>query len=184
MQAIIVVLSTLGVTFLMRYLTASSTKKPVKYKIGKTEYFILKYNKIYSTVGIASVILSGILAILAYTGIMLTRTKGETIAAISVVLLFLILGIPLILVYRNIKIEVSKEKIRYWNLFGNIKEISWNEIKKVECINKGKTLKLVTDKKCISVDTQMVGFLTFNMVMRDKLDRSIYIDAVKNMNLL
>lgn len=39
MKVLGVLLSGLVATYLMNYLTASSTGKPVKYKIGKTNYF-------------------------------------------------------------------------------------------------------------------------------------------------
>ena len=179
MKILGVLLSGLVLTYLMSYLTASSTGKPVKYKIGKIKYYVLRYNKIIETIGIASLVLVGIIVTITWIGIAEIDTRGNLIAFICLVLGFTLMGITFVLIYRNIKVEVSEEKIKYWNLFGRTKEISWNEITTVKCVGNGKTIKLITDKNSISVDTQMEGFLTFNMLMTKKLDRSIYLDAIK-----
>ena len=174
MQAIIVLLSSLAATFLMRYLYSSSSGNDVQYKIGKTKRFVLRYNKVAEAIGIICLALVGVFVILAWLGIGKIDTRGNLIAFICLVLGFTVAGIALVLIYRNIKIEVTEERIKYWNLFGRTKEILWNEIKRVECVNNGKTLKLITDKKSISVDIQMVGIIAFEKCMMTKLDRSIY----------
>ena len=177
MQAIGVLLSALAATFLMRYLYSSSSRNDVQYKIGKTKRFVLRYNKVVEAIGVAGLVMAEVIGILTWVGIGKIDTRGDLIAFICLVSGSTLIGITFVLIYRNIKIEVTEEKIKYCNLFGKTKEISWSEIKKVECVNNGKTFKLITDKKSISVDIQMEGIIAFEKCMMTKLDRSIYLDA-------
>ena len=184
MHVIGLILTTVIVTMLMRYLTLSSSKNVDERKMMKSEHFILKYNKIYSIVGIICFVIAGISTILAYTGIMIIDTTGQIVAAICIVLLFLFFGITLVVSAYNIKVEVSKDKIKSWNFFKRAKEISWDEIKKVECINNGRELKLTTDNKSIRVHIHMTGFSAFERLMAKKLDRTIYLKAITKLRVI
>ena len=184
MKAIGLIFSVVIVTILMRYLTLSSSKNADEYKMGKAERFVLKYNKAYGIVGVICFLAAGIYAMLEFSGMMVSASGTGIISSICTIAICLIFGITIILSVNNIKIEVSEDKIKHWNFFKMTKEISWDDIKKVECVNNYRELKLITDKNSIRVHTQMVGFSAFDTRMRKKIDRSIYIDAVKKLRVI
>ena len=184
MKALGLIFSTVIVTMLMRYLTLSTSRNADERKMMKSEHFIMKYNKTYGIVGILGIFTSCIFAILSYTGIMKRNTKSDLICHICIVLFFLLPSIFVVVCANNIKIDVSEAKIKSWNLFNKTKEISWDEIKKVECINNGRELKLITDKKSVRVHIHMTGFSAFERRMTKKLDRSIYLEAITKLRVI
>lgn len=184
-QGIIVLLSTLVVVMLMGYLTKLSYKDNLNIsasKMMKRESFVLKYSKYYGTFGIISFIVAGIFGMLACTDIAPIKTTGDIIAFAFLEGLFIILGIMIMVTILNIKIEVSNSKIKYWNMLNISKEILWDDIKKVECSKNHREIKLITNKKSITVHTWMMGFMAFEMRMMKKLDKAIYEEALKKVS--
>lgn len=184
-QGIVVLLSTLVVVMLMGYLTKLSYKDNLSIsnsKAMRNEKFILRYNKFYRVFGNISFIAAGIFGVLPLTGVEDLKDNGDIIAYVFLIGLFAILGILIMFTILNVKIEVSDNKIKYWNIFNKSKEILWDDIKKVECSKNHHELKLITNKKSITVHAQMIGFISFRMRMMKKLDKAIYEEALKKVS--
>lgn len=175
-----VLLSGLGASLLLRYLMISNIKQStITNKMMKNGHLVLKYNKIYGHVGMVFLIMSGMIGILPLTGIAKIKDIGDIVALIFCIAFPAIDGILLMILVNNVKIEVSDDKIKYYGILKMPKEIFWDQIKRVECSKSGHELKLLADKKSITVSTHMIDYLAFEVRMRRKLDKSICEEALK-----
>lgn len=167
------------VSLLMVYLSKTSKKQPVLNKDGT---MILKLDNVYGLVGYTGVIISGVIPITDLLGIV--ESQEDVLQIIGISVLSLILSIPLILLARNYKVEVTEDIIRYYSITGKTREIMWIDINKVKFGKISLELSLYTDYYKIKLHAHLIGFPSFIEIMKQKLKPSLYEDALKEMGQL
>lgn len=169
----------LTVSFLMRYLALSSKQKPM---INSEGVMILKMNKAYGTIGFIEI---GITTLIGILGSLDTvKSLVDFFILYGVVILFLSLGVTLVLVSRNMKIEVDNNKIKYYGFTGKSKEILWNEIKKTKFNKSTLELSLIAASTKVKIYMYTIGFSSFIDFMKEKVDYLIYKDALVAIELV
>lgn len=160
------------VIVLMKHLTSSSKKQPI---LNGEGVMVLRMNKNYSIFGYMNIAISAMIGIIPCLG--LVETIGDTFIILCLVLFFIGSGTLLVLVSRNTKVEIYDEKIRYYGITGKVKEIQWEDIRKVTFGKTSLELSLITMYEKIKIHMHMVGFLSFIELMKKKIDYSLYEEA-------
>ncbi len=126
------------------------------------QYF-LRMNKFYGAISILSIFLGLLIAI------MIIVTDEPLIVAIITLFIFLGLGIPLFLLYKNHYLKFNNELIEVKNYLGSLKSIQWIDVQDVS-FNHFSSLLTISDKQGnkIKIHQHIVGFATFIKTMEDK----------------
>lgn len=179
-RTVSIVIITVTISLLFKYL--NSKTENVQITTDEKGMMVLKLNRLYGIVGWSSVLLSVGLLIL---GVFLIREiDGNFFAVVFLFLLFFGLGFPLVLAYRNIKIEVNNTTIKYFNLFNNVKEVNWNDLRQVKFGKSSLELKLITENTEVKAHLHLNGFPKLIEIMKENLDPSLYKDALSDIEIV
>ena len=137
---------------------------------------VLKYPGFMAFIGYIAIGFGAIIGII--TGSHLVKTTGDKLVP-YIILFFVVLGLPLVLIVRCIRIVVMDEKILYIGITKKVKEIRWDEIRKVTF---SKTVELIlrSEETKIKLHMDLVGFESFLELMKQKLDPSLYEKALQD----
>lgn len=173
MEFVIKIIIIAIVTIFMKYLYSKSKKK-LKRNIDGT--IILKLSKAIEIIGIVAIIVSIIIAVIATMGSV--KTKEDLYCVLALIAFFIVLGVPLILIYRNYRVEVTNEKLIYSNMFGKIVEFSWYDLDKITFHQASQEFHLKSGNKKITVYLYVVGLQDFLQIVKEKVNESIYLEAL------
>lgn len=141
---------------------------------NEKEYFVIKYSKKYRIIGIISILASILCVLIQSIGIGKIDDSGSAIAFFSLISSFFLLGITIVLIVHNTKIELFDDRIIYSNLFNLSKEIYWHDIKKVEYSKDLSYIIIKTENVKIKVRTEMPDYDAVIARIVKKLDKSLY----------
>ena len=162
------------VTLVMRILFSVARKKPAVTGDGT---IVLKYPGHIPGIGYFSMGFGALIGIV--TIFHLIPTTGDEIAPF-LVLFFVLLGVPLVIIGHGVRCLFDDEKIRYEGLFRRVKEIRWEEIRKV-AFSLTAELVLESESAKIKLNYLLAGFPSFVEVMKRKLDPSLYEAAMQKL---
>lgn len=170
-----IIVTVIMVQLLVRYLASTSNKNPF---IDKERVMVLTHSKIYEIIGYIGVGVAAIIGVIASLGTV--KSVTDLIIVIFLVLFFLALSASLILMTKKTKIEIGNDKVRYFNTFGKMTEITWIDIREIR-FTKSMNLILLSDKAKIKINAFVVGFPSFIDLLKTKVDYEIYKDALYEM---
>lgn len=137
---------------------------------GKLE---LSVNKLYGLSGAISLIVGLIVLIL-----FVTSDGSQMKSMLSIVALFFGLGVILVSYFINTSALISNEELIYVNMTKKVKKIKWHEIEKVTFNKNSQELILTTKADKIKFHSHLIGFGSLVEIIKMKLDKNIYKDAI------
>jgi hypothetical protein len=171
-----VLISIIALPLLMGYLKISSLddRNNVERYFTENEYFVIKYSKKYQIIGFMSILASFVCIIIQSICLADIKDSESAIAFFSLISSFFLLGITIVLIVHNTKIELFDDRIVYSNLFNLSKEIYWHDIKKVEYSKDLSYIAIKTENVKIKVSTEMPDYDAVIVRIVKKLDKSLY----------
>lgn len=124
---------------------------------------ILSFGKFYSIIGI----------ILLIVGVIILFLPGEISTILFLVVLFSISGIFLLLMSK-IKIVLEKDYIVYYGMIKKRVSIKWEEVISIKFNSISSNINLKSINKKITISNLMIGINSFESLVKEKLDISIY----------
>lgn len=166
------------VFLMMRFLETSNKKQP----LIKGNTIILKVNKLYGIVAVIVIVLTVILTIMDIPDI---TSQADVFNILGINVLVFTLSIPLLLMVKNYKVEVTEEVITHYNIFGKEKVIRWQEIKKIKYGRFSSGLFLHTDVTKMTLHVMsLTGFSSFIKILKKKLEPHVYQDVLSDLDRL
>ncbi len=162
---------TLAVVYaLLQFIMSRSRKKTVVY--GET--LIMKYSIVMPIIGYISISFGILIAVI--TIFQLVPTTGNEVVP-YLTGFFVLMGLFLVLFQNRITVIITDVDISYKGLFTQ-KKISWSEINRVS-FSFFSEFVFASRGKQIKINVMFNGFLGFLEIMKNKLDPSIYNEAIK-----
>jgi hypothetical protein len=175
MEYITTLIIIIVVSFVIKGIRSSSKKKSF---VGADGTLILKYSVVLSVIGYITIGFGFLMWIVTIFD--LIETTGDEVLP-YLVSFFVILGLPLILIEKNIRVLISDEKICYTGITKKMVEILWSDIVKVS-FSFTSQIVLHTVYAKIKLNTELSGFESFIEMMKLKLEPALYENALQEMN--
>lgn len=160
------------VSIILRYLFTLTKKQPV---INKEGEIVLKYPGFVGGIGYFVIGFGVLIGIIG--GFHLVKTTGDEVLP-YLVLFFVVLGLPMVLMSNNNRVLATNQKIQYTGITKKVREIRWDEIRKVTF---SFTSELVLQSELIKIklNIMLAGFENFVEFMKPKLDPALYEKALQ-----
>lgn len=147
----------IAISVILAFLTKATGKAVV---IDNDGHYNLRMNKFYGIIGFVSLII-GLLFL-----IFLPLTAEPNDSAVWIVttlmpLIFWGIGIPCMMYYRNHRLVFNNNSIIVTNIYGQIKEIKWSDIKDINFNALSGLLVLKTTQEKIKIHQHLVGLSKF-----------------------
>lgn len=137
---------------------------------GKLE---LSVNKLYGLCGVISLIL-GVIVLILFA----ISDGSQMKSMLSITALFIGLGAVLVGYFMNTSAVISHDELTYVGMTKKIKKLKWHEIEKVTFNKNSQELILTSKADKIKFHSHLIGFGSLVEIIRTKLDKSIYKDAI------
>lgn len=123
-------------------------------------HFVLRMNKLYGIISVIGILLGLLIAIMIIT------TNAPFIIAFIVLAIFLVTGIPLIMIYKNHYLKFDNNIIEVQNYIGKVQSLEWKKIRNIS-FNYFTGFISITDNygTRIKVHYHLVGFSSFIRTM-------------------
>lgn len=162
----------LVVSIVLRYLLLSGKREPDRQRDGT---LVFKYPGFVAVIGYIAIGFGVLIGIV--TVFQIIPTTGDEVVP-YLVLLFVLLGLPLVVIEKGIRITATDQMVRYVGPTKKAREIRWDEVRKVT-FSFTSELVLHSELTRIKLNTMLVGFESFVEAMKKKLDPALYEKALQ-----
>ncbi|MDQ5893133.1 MAG: hypothetical protein QG640_144 [Patescibacteria group bacterium] len=168
----------IAIIALSRYLTTKSNKPALVVSGGR----ILKADKVLGYMGFLSILLGTVFPVLYYIDVYNRDTKF-LIASIFMLVIFSLIGLYMVLYYKNTRVEFNETMVKSTNFLGNSKKINWSDIKNIKYLATAKWLSLRNGVIKVNVPVILKGFGQFKKELTEKVSTEKYQEAFSKLNL-
>jgi hypothetical protein len=138
---------------------------------------VLKYHRAIAIVGYVVIGFGFSMGIV--TIFQLIPTTGDEVLP-YLVSFFVLLGLPLILMEKNIRVTVTDELVRYTGITKKSVEVRWDQVRRVT-FSVLSQIVLHSDTAQVKLNTELEGLDAFIEKMKQKLEPSLYEKAIEEM---
>ncbi len=154
----------IAVVVSLAFLTKATGKTIIT---DKTGFYSLRMNKFYGIAGLLGLGIGLVFSIF----LLLTEDSNDSGVIVGLILVPLIFwgsGIPCLMYYRNHRLSFNNKIIRVINVYGNQREIQWQDILDIKFQVMSGLLILKTADKVIKVHQHLVGLSKFMEYIESK----------------
>lgn len=162
----------LAVGIVLRYVLAAGRRRP---RVLQDGTMVLKYPGSVAAIGGAAIGFGALAGVVTWLD--LIPTTGDE-ALPYLVLGFVLLGLPLVLLERAVRVFAGEQAVRRAGLFGKAAELRWEEVRAVS-FSAASQLVLRGERTRIRLNAMLVGFDSFVELLKGKLQPELYAEALR-----
>lgn len=147
----------IAISVILVFLT-KATRKAVA--IDNDGHYVLRMNKLYGVIGFVCLVI-GLLFLIFLPLTAEPTDRGVWVVTTLMLLIFLGIGIPCLMYYRNHRVVFNNNSIIATNIYGQTKEIKWSDINDINFNALSGLLVLKTTQEKIKIHQHLVGLLKF-----------------------